>query len=379
MRFHVLGLAHTVSSPLYNACAFTQKVVKFCDMMTKRGHTVFHYGHEDSEVNCTEHITVTKNIDLEIAYGSYDWKKEFFRFDCDDHAYVTFNINAIKEIKRRKKPNDFILAFFGGGHKYVCDAFPDLIEVEPGIGYSAGSFARYRMYESYALMHNMSAVEAVSRCKTDWYYTVIPNYFNLSEFDYVGKEGKEDYFLFIGRVYEGKGVHIAIQATESAKVKLVVAGQGGIVKELSHLGYTSVPSHVEEVGYADIEKRKLLMSRAKGAILPSIYHEPFGGVQIECLLSGTPTITPDWGAFTENNLHGITGYRCRTMGDFVQSIKDIDKIDNKLCREWAENNFSTERVAKMYEKAFTDILNLYIDKGWYSSYSDLDCLRRYYV
>ncbi len=39
-------------------CAFVQKVYKFCEEMTKRGHTVYHYGHEDSSVNCTEHINV---------------------------------------------------------------------------------------------------------------------------------------------------------------------------------------------------------------------------------------------------------------------------------------------------------------------------------
>lgn len=379
MRFHVLGLPHTVSSSLYNACAFTQKVVKFSNMMHARGHTIFHYGHADSDVNCHEHITVTTNLDLEIAYGSYDWKKEFFKFSVTDHAYTTFTINTIREINKRKEPNDFVLAFFGWGHKEVCDAFPDLIIVEPGIGYCEGLFAPYRIFESYALLHNVSPIEAVSRCQVSWYHTVVPNYFNLEEFTYRGKKEKEDYFLFLGRVYEGKGVHIAMQAAEAAGVKLKVAGQGGIVKEMSYLGYTEVPHFVEEVGYADVDKRKELMSKAKAAILPTIFHEPFGGVQVECLLSGTPTITTDWGAFTENNIHGITGYRCRTFGDFVAAIKNIDSIDNSMCRQWAERNFSMERVALMYEKVFTDILNIYNgSRGWYSEYSDLSCLQKYY-
>ena len=62
--------------------------------MTARGHEVIHYGHEDSDLICTEHVTVTTNKDLEIAYGSYDWRKNFFKFDTGDHAYRIIIINV---------------------------------------------------------------------------------------------------------------------------------------------------------------------------------------------------------------------------------------------------------------------------------------------
>jgi len=372
MRFHILGLPHTVSSKEYNACAYTQKVVKFAKMMTDRGHEVIHYGHEESNLQCTEHVTVLSSEDWKKSYGDHDWRKHFFKFDTNDHAYQTFHKNAIVEVGKRKQKNDFILPFWGSGVRPVCDAHPDLICVEPGIGYAGGHWARFKIFESYAIYHAYYGLSSVGECKQDWYDVVIPNYFDTEDFQY--SEEKEDYFLFLGRVYEGKGVNIAVQATEAIGAKLIIAGQNS----LKEMGYKEIPPHVTEIGYADVEARKKLMSKAKGAFVASLYTEPFGGVQVEMLLSGTPTITTDWGSFTENNIHGYTGYRCRTFEQFVWATKNIDNIDPKNCRKFAEN-FSLEKVGQMYEEYFQSVLNIHTGNGWYElndSRNELNWLKK---
>jgi len=371
MRFHILGLPHTVTSKEYVACAYTQKVLKFAQGMTRRGHEVLHYGHEDSQLECAEHISVVGNEDLKKAYGSHDWRKTFFKFDVNDHAYQTFYRNAIAEVGKRKLKNDFILPFWGSGVRPVCDAHPDLIAVEPGIGYAGGHWCRWKIFESYAIYHAYCGMQAVGNCRQDWYEAVIPNYFDPEDFVYRGNDEKEDYFLYLGRVYGGKGCDIAFQAAEKAGVRLVVAGQ-------KEEGY-KLPDHVEYVGYADVEKRKQLMSKAKASFVPSQYVEPFGGVQVENLFSGTPTITTDWGSFAENNLHGITGYRCRTMGDFVDAVRMIqdNRIRSSDCRLFA-NNFSIDSVMPMYEKYFQDVLDVYEGKGWYAEGNGIYALTKKY-
>ena len=368
MRFHCLSIPHTISNKKYVACAYTQKVVKFCKMMKNRGHYILHYGHEESDVDCDEHITVVTKKDFDEVYGNTDYRTNFFKYDTTDNVYNTFHKNSIHEISLRKQKNDFILPFWGNGCKSICDAHKDLICVEPGIGYAYGHWARWKIFESYAIYHAYCGLNSVGTCKQDWYESVIPNYFDPQDFEFC--KDKDDYFLFMGRVYNGKGVNIAIEVTKKLGYKLIIAGQGN----LKDCGYEIVPDHVTVIGYADIDTRKKLMSKAKAAFVASMYLEPFGGVQIEMLMSGTPTITTDWGSFSENNIHGMTGYRCRTFEQFCWAAKNIDKINPEDCRKWAMN-FCMDKVAPMYEEYFQQVLNVYQGNGWYEDFDQRSSLK----
>lgn len=343
-RFHALGLPHTITNPDFAACAYTQKVLKFAKMMTDLGHEVIHYGHEKSDLKCSEHVTVVPSDLYDRVYGRHDYRSKFFKYNVHDQVYKTFYRNAAKEIRCRQQKGDFVLPFWGPGVRPVCDALKYVTVVEPGIGYAHGHWAEYKVFESYALYHAYYGLDAAATCKQSWKDCVIPNYFDLDDFEY--RSQKENYFLFIGRVYPGKGIDLAVRLSSDMGFKLVVAGQ-------KEEGY-SLPSHVDYVGYADPGMRRDLMSRAKACLIPSMYLEPFGGVQVESLLSGTPTITTDWGAFAENNINGLTGYRCRTYGQFQEAICNIHRINPVDCRKMGES-FSLEAIGPKYESFFNQI------------------------
>jgi len=353
-RFHLLAIPHTVTSKEYGACAYTQKVLKFAKMMTDRGHTVIHYGHEDSDVVCSEHVTVTDNAVLEKAYGSHDWRRHQFKHNIFDHANVTYNQRTIPEIQKRAQKNDFLLCSWGVGHQAIARAVEKLgvIPVEPGVGYSTGTFTAWRAFESHAIRN---ATEGLFNPQ-QWYSWVIPNYFDPEDFEY--QETKDDYILFLGRVTELKGVTTCIKACEAAGVKLKIAGQG----RLEDLGYTDTPPWVEQVGYADAEMRKNLMKNARALIIATTYLEPFGGVVVEALLSGTPIITPHFGAFAEIQ-NGHTGFLCHTLKDYVQAIKQAHTIDPRECRARGME-YSLEAVAPRFEAWFSAIMDCYTGKGW---------------
>lgn len=370
-RFHVLGLPHTKTNKDFIHCAHTQNVLKFCKMMTDNGHIVFHYGHGDSKTDATEDVKVISNKIWNEVYGDHDVSKKFFTFNTTDKAYQTFYKNTIKEIGKRKQKNDFLLAFWGSGVKPICDAHNDLLIVEPGIGYPTGIFAPFKVFPSYATLHGYYGVDGIAKCNWGNYDVVIPHYFDLNEFEY--NENKSDYFLFIGRIGDSKGVNIAIQVAEATGIKLKIAGQ--FSPEYENYDW---PDCVEIIGFADVNKRKSLMKDAMACFFPSQYAEPFGKVLVESLLSGTPAISTDWGAFTETNIHGVTGYRCRTFNDYIEAVASIKNgdIHSKDCRNHGEK-YSMKNIRPQYEDYFRKVYDLASNKGWYEIWNKENCSKEW--
>jgi len=383
MRFHILTLFHTVTSEEQVACAFTQKVVKFIKMMQpteeqkqlkkrltvdeitrhKTVHELIHYGHEDSIVDVDEHVTVTTKETMRIAYGDHDWRKDFFKFAVGDFADMTARANTMVELKKRKHPGDFILCFWGLGNKPVADMFADeCIIVEPGVGYTnVSSFAPNKVFESYAVMHNNYGLSGVFHPSCN--DVVIPNYFDLKDFDF--KTEKKDYFLYIGRIATIKGVEMMIWLAKKLGFRLIIAGQGLLERDIGAEG-TNLPSNIEYHGFADIEKRKRLMSNAKCLFLCTKYIEPFGGTSMEAMMSGTPVITSDFGVFAETVIHGVTGYRCHTGDQYEWAINNIHKISPQACRDWAMKNYSLGRIRLMYEEYFDQMIKYKFHNGFYA-------------
>ena len=381
LRFHILGIPHTITGPEWSVCPFTTKVWKFAKMMKKKGHYVIHYGHEQSIVDCDEHVTLINNQDFKDAYGDYNWKeKGLYHYQKnDDLCHIKFNTLAIIEIKERLQQDDFVLCFWGKGHYHVGSFFMKdkrAIVVEPGVGYGLDqTFCDYKIFESYATMHQY--IGKINTYAPSWYNTVVPLTSDESQFSV--SENKENYFLHLGRIDKCKGLDIAIRACNHLGVKLKVAGSPS--DGLEKLG-VELTDNIEYVGLAGVEERRELMSKAKGFFCISTYAEPFGSAVVEAMLSGCPVITSDWGAFTETVIHGFTGYRIRNFNQLICAMKNIDKIDPHVCRKWAENNYGLDKVSDMFEEYFYNLkLNLSYEWKWWtidSNKDNLDYLKKDY-
>jgi glycosyltransferase involved in cell wall biosynthesis/SAM-dependent methyltransferase len=343
-------------------------------MMFRRGHEVYHLGTEGSEPECTEHISVTPKSLWDTLYQHPG--VNFYNLETEGKYKPYHDLYAAQAraeiLKRCRRPYEAIVcATWGGAQRIAVENVPQFV-VESGVGYRH-TWAQYKVFESYAWMHTLYGEQC--RFQGDgWYDVVIPNAFDPDMFQFRDRAEKDDFFLFMGRLEDDKGVAIAIDIAKRVGRRLVMVGQGNPGPFLAG------NSHVEYLPPVGVEGRKELMSRARAFICPTRYIEPFGGVAVEAQLSGTPVITTDWGAFPETVCHGYTGYRCRTMEQFEWAARNVDSIDPAACRAWAELNFSTDRVALMYEEYFASLLAL-VCEGWYqpnSNRTQLDWLRKVY-
>lgn len=390
MRFHVLALAHAVTSLKYILCAFTQKIYKWCPMMLENhNNEVIHYGHEKSDVICSEHVTVTNDDDLKAAIQwhienqglspGYNPLRDGFVHDSRDPAYRAFENNAVREIRKRYQPGDFLLCFWGMGHKPIADALSDLPElhvVEPGIGYPT-TFSEYRVFESQAKMNIVRGQQherwwnsrsgSIPYTTPLWHDTVIPNYWVTESFPKEAPE-KKDYLFFIGRISKNKGLEIAVKTAKETGRKLFIAGQGDVE---GALGYTPDCDY-EFLGIVNEQERNKWMSEAWMGLTPSLYIEPFCGTHVEFWFNYCGISTTPWGVFSETVVNDLNGYKCVQFDggnvdepSFVWAVNNADRIDPLDCRKYAESKFSTDAVRTQYENYFKRILrhNEAVKKG----------------
>lgn len=326
MRFHVVGLPYEPQPQ----CAYHGKVIRFVEMMRARGHEVFHYEAPE-----------------------YLWDAER-RFDPDSVHWRAWNAVATLEIQANLEPQDFVCVIAGRCQQPL--QFPNALTVEFGVGYG-GTFADYRVFESYAWMHTVYGAQAPGgdphAADGRNFDVVIPNYYDPAEFP-LGDGSVLPTFGFVGRPIARKGLRVAQEACERIGADLYVAGEG-------QAEFTGYGQHFGVLARDEIAG---FMGGLTALFVPTIYVEPFGGVAVEAMLCGTPVITTDFGAFTETVQHGRDGFRCRTLAEFVDAAQQASTLVRAAIRQRAVERWSMAEVGEQYEVYFERLLTLW-DAGWY--------------
>ena len=348
VRIHIPGLPHNDPVRATEYCAFAQRIRRLTTALHDLGHEVYLYAGPDSDASCTEHVEVIKFDDRARWFGDETWTEQVFdRWDPDDSCWTESNTAIIRAIGERLEPGDIIGITAGRCQAAIADAFPAHLKAELFAGYEGIMPDRTHIcFESEAWRHYQYGRYGITDGR--FFDAVIPNFFDPDEF---ALADKKDYLLYLGRMTPRKGLPIV---AELARVHPVVtAGQGD----------DRIP-YAHHVGVVTGARKRDLLARARAVLVPSQYVEPFGGVAVEAMLSGTPVITTDFGAFTETVEHGVTGFRCRTLAEFRAAVEQVDLLDPAAIRKRAVERFSTAAAAPLYDGWLGRLATLY-DRGWY--------------
>ena len=356
--FHLLALPHTVVRPDFSPCAYTMKVWRMCTMLKQLGLKHVLYANEGSETDCESMEQIFNTKLRQHYYGAdSDWRAGGqFRFEGAEAKREYVN-RVVRAIGRRRTGTDLLLVSFGYMHNTIADN-TGLRAIEIGIGYN-GSWAPYRVYESFAWLAAMTYAEDVN-----YYYTVIPNCYYPREFVNAVPSVAGKYIAFVGRIILRKGILVVLDILRNLPddYTLHVAGQGNIDEYVAKNG--QLKSRIIHHGVLTPVDRNNLLVGARALVTPTSYKEPFGGVMVEAQFLGVPVITTDHASMSETIWHGVTGFRCRTLRCFVAAVYEADTLSRERIVERARLTYACDRVKYQYRDYFQDVVNGFDRRGW---------------
>lgn len=180
------------------------------------------------------------------------------------------------------------------------------------------------------------------------------------------KSDKDDYLLWMGRVCEEKGTHLAIEVAQRTGLPLVLAGQVYPftyhqqfynTKVRPHLGGLQPPICFLET--PTLETKLRLLQNARALLVPSLVDETSSLVSMEAMACGTPVIAFNRGAVPEVVVNELTGFLVRDVDAMAEAVWRVGDINPHACRVHVEVNYAASRMADQYENLYERVLAMH--------------------
>jgi glycosyltransferase involved in cell wall biosynthesis len=139
-----------------------------------------------------------------------------------------------------------------------------------------------------------------------------------------GQIARENYFLYVGRLTEEKGIRTLLEATERLSFRLVIIGDGPL-KSL----VTAFAANNPNIHYLGFQRHEVVlkhMKECKALIFPSLWYEGFPITLVEALCTGTVVIASELGSMAEIIEDGVNGlhFQPGNAGDLVRRLGEVN-------------------------------------------------------
>lgn len=170
---------------------------------------------------------------------------------------------------------------------------------------------------------------------------------------------REDYFLFVGRLSEEKGIKILLEVFKELPYTLKIAGDG----PLKQLVEEASAKYSNIIYLGQLPKEKIIegLQKAQALVFPSICFEGMPMIILEAFACSTPIISSNIGAMKSIIKHDANGFlfECENTKDFVNSInryilltKDEKYILQRNALESFKTNYSPEHQKFFFDKLY---------------------------
>jgi glycosyltransferase involved in cell wall biosynthesis len=186
---------------------------------------------------------------------------------------------------------------------------------------------------------------------------VVPNGIPLDRFPF--REIKKDYLLWLGRICEEKGTHIALDAAKRAGLPIVVAGE--VYPFAYHHDYfeSQVRPRLQQMGEQAVfaerpsfRDKVALLQNARAVLITSTADETSSLVAMEAAACGTPDVALPRGAISEVEAPNTTGIMVDEIADLPIAMAATARIKSRTCREYAQQHFSAAQMYAEYERLY---------------------------
>jgi glycosyltransferase involved in cell wall biosynthesis len=171
--------------------------------------------------------------------------------------------------------------------------------------------------------------------------------------------------VWLGRVCEEKGTHLALEIARKASMPITIAGQ--TYPFSYHHRYfenevaprlNSTP-HARFIGPASGHEKNRLLCGAKALLVTSLVAETSSLVAMEAAASGTPVIAFRRGALAEVVRDRVSGLLVDRVEDAVEAVLHIDEINQVACAQHARSHFSSQVMAARYLQLYSHVMGDY--------------------
>ncbi len=174
---------------------------------------------------------------------------------------------------------------------------------------------------------------------------ILGNGFELSKYNFQAK--KEGPLGWVGRVAPEKGLEDAVYVASEIGEKLNVWGFIEDKDYASKIEENYPSGQICWKGFLQTNKLQMQLGKCRALINTPKWNEAYGNVIVEAMACGVPVVAYKKGGPAEIIQHGETGFLVKAddKESLLYYLKQINSINRIKCREWVENNASSNIFA----------------------------------